>query len=618
MLRKTIFLFVLLFITSLSLLYANIISFKASLDRNSVPLNESFIYSVIVSGDNPDLPEPTIGNMPEFSRFGTSTSQSMSIINGKVSVSITYKYTLRAKTIGKFQIAPAKIALNGHVYFTDTMGIEITPVQSVHTLQQNISFPKVQKSPSYTGQQKVHKQLMRNSVEKVFVKASVNKMTVYENEKLIYRFSFYTNVDLISNPEYFAPNFSGFWNDGSKTKSHFEVVNGSNYHVDDIETTLYPIGRGTKIIEPAKIKVAVMDFYASDVDEMDDLFNIFTNIGRGQTKMLETNIVTVDVLSLPNEGRPLDFSGAVGNFKIKAFVDKREVNTNEPVTLTIVVSGNDDVNMKSVSGINFCAFDGFKKYDTIVATASDNLKEFKTIFIPLTTGVKEIPVASLSFFNPVKKQYETIKTQPQKINVSGGTVYSESDSGHKAKINNVRKDINYNKQIKKLKSYKGYLLKNHMFYLIFVPFIFLLIFSLGYKFIKMNGIAFKKKNSIGFGKFNMFVNNAREQIAKNNLNFAFDLIYQALMQIVSIKTKISFEDLRKRTQIADILNENNFNIDKETLDQIVQTLKRFNFYKFASINLDKDSLNLLLNDVYDLGLRLENDLTVATKKKNIC
>jgi hypothetical protein len=43
---------------------------------------------------------------------------------------------------------------------------------------------------------------LQNAAGKAFAKASVNKEVAYENEKMVYKFSFYTNVDLMSNPEY--------------------------------------------------------------------------------------------------------------------------------------------------------------------------------------------------------------------------------------------------------------------------------------------------------------------------------------------------------------------------------------------------------------------------------
>jgi hypothetical protein len=206
-------------------------------------------------------------------------------------------------------------------------------------------------------------------------------------------------------PNTTPPGFSGFWNDGSKPKNHFEVIDGSNSRVDEIETTLYPVGTGLKGILPAKLKIAVMDF--SLPSGMNDFFSFFADVGGGKTKILETESLEINFISLPKEGKPADFSGDAGDFEIKAVVDKKDVRINEPVTLTVTVSGNG--NMKSVSGINFGVYSGLKKYDTIFASTSGNSKKFKTIFIPLVSGEKEIPAASLSFFSLLKKQYENHK-----------------------------------------------------------------------------------------------------------------------------------------------------------------------------------------------------------------
>ncbi|MDR3253469.1 MAG: BatD family protein, partial [Endomicrobium sp.] len=183
MFRKLIIL-VLLFISVMT--YANDIFFRAFVDKTTVPLNESFIYSITVNGDSTNLPEHKIGAMDEFYRFGTATSKSMSIINGKTSMSVTYNYTLGPKRIGKFKIPPAKMTFNGKSYLTESIEIEVTAAQSVHS--QN-----TQSVPVKNKQSQSLNQSSQNQPRKAFVKASINKRTAYENEKLIYKFSFYTN-----------------------------------------------------------------------------------------------------------------------------------------------------------------------------------------------------------------------------------------------------------------------------------------------------------------------------------------------------------------------------------------------------------------------------------------
>ena len=575
---KKIFCLVILLLGT-TFLYADVISFNASVDKKMVALNDSFIYSITISGDGKNLPDHQIGNIFEFNRFGTSTSQSMTIVNGKSNVSVTYRYTLGPKKTGKFTIPPATISYNGKTYSTESIEIEVVPAKNIQSV-----------SSADSRQGSVRQHSSQNPPGKAFVKASVSKATVYENEKLVYKFNFYRNVDLISNPEYYPPDFMGFWNDGSKPKERYDVIDGSNYHIDEIDTFLYPVGVGVKTIAPTKLKISIMDFSGSD----DDFFSLFSNMGRGRTKVLETNPIEVKVIALPQEGRPSTFEGAVGDFKIKALVDKQNAQTNEPVTLTVTVSGNG--NMKSIANIHFDDYSGFKKYDTIVANASDNSKEFKAIFIPQLPGDKEIPAASLSFFNPTKKQYETVKTQAQIIVVRGEPVYSSGSSNKESGIDMIQRGINYNKPIKNLKQFKGHFVKKTSFYFIFVPCIILLVTVFVYKKIQTNPLK-KSKTTSSVTKIQKLLENAEIEVSKNNLNLALKLIYQALMEFVTTKTGILSDNLSV-VQIKEKLLKSG--VEEVYIDKIMKIYDKLNFYKFASVNLDKESIKILIDAVKSL------------------
>ncbi|MDR3306653.1 MAG: BatD family protein [Endomicrobium sp.] len=560
-----------------SSLYADVISFNASVDKKTVALNDSFIYSITVSGNGRNLPDHQIGNLFEFNRFGASTSQSMTIVNGKSNASVTYRYTLGPKKTGKFTIPPATITYNGKTYSTESIEIEVAPAKNIQSV-----------SSAGSMQASVRRHLSQNPPGKAFVKASVNKTTVYENEKLVYKFNFYRNIDLISNPQYYPPDFTGFWNDGSKPKDRYEVIDGSNYRVDEVDTILYPAGAGVKTIAPTKLKITIMDFSGSD----DDLFSVFSNMAGGRAKVLETNPIEIKVIALPQKGRPSDFTGAVGNFKIKASVDKQNAETNEPVTLTVTVSG--DGNMKSVADIRFDDYSGFKKYDAIVANALDNSKEFKIIFIPQIPGDKQIPAASLSFFNPAKKRYDTIKTQPQIIVIRGESVYLSDSSSVESGVDATRSDINYNKPIKNLKQFKGHFVKKPSFYLIFAPFIILLLTIFAYKKIQTNPL---RKNISSIAKIQKLLKNAEFEVSKNNLNLAVILIYQSLMEIITIKIGIVSDNLSGVQINEQLLNSG---ADKAYIAKIMEICDKLNFYKFASVSLDKESVKILIYNIKSL------------------
>ncbi|MDR0978026.1 MAG: BatD family protein [Endomicrobium sp.] len=568
----------LLFFAALPL-YAGIVSLNVSVDKKTIALGDCFVYSVTINDDEGKIPSYVPENLYDFNKISLSVSHSINQINGKFTASGTYKYTLSPKRTGKFTILPAVIKCDGRSYFTKSVEIEVVAAgsnQGVH--------------PAGAVQTGVRGNSPQNHREKIFVKASVNKTTVYENEKLIYKFTFYRNVNLISDPEYCPPDFTGFWNDGSKTKERYEVIDGCNCHIDEIDTVLYPVGTGIKTIAPAGLKIAVIN--APDAD--DDFFSALLNNGGKHTETLKADPVEIRVIPLPHNGRPLDFNGAVGSFKIEASIDKQNCKTNEPVTLTVVVSGNG--NMKSVIGLNFDNDSSFKRYDAVVSDLSDNVKEFKIVFVPLVPGSRQIPSASLSFFDPVKKRYETLKTAPQAVVVSGGAVSQADTSGLVSGTDFNSMDINYNKPVKDLKQFKGYFVKNPLFYLIFSPFIIFLAVVCIYKKIQTNH-AERRENIPSAAQIRKLLRNADSEVSKNNLPAALDLVYSSLTAVAAFKTGISFDKLS-----SDIINEQllSSKADKNCIAKIKDLYDKLNFYRFSHVLLNREAVKILIDGIASL------------------
>ena len=78
---------------------------EASVDRNEVEQNESFLLEVVVDGNTSD--EPDISALDEDFLVGQSSQTSNTkIINGQISRSMTWSYTLRAREAGEFTIPP--------------------------------------------------------------------------------------------------------------------------------------------------------------------------------------------------------------------------------------------------------------------------------------------------------------------------------------------------------------------------------------------------------------------------------------------------------------------------------------------------------------------------------
>jgi hypothetical protein len=128
------------------------------------------------------------------------------------------------------------------------------------------------------------------------------------------------------------------------------------------------------------------------------------------------------VLPLPTEGRPVDFSGAVGEFQVSSDVSPANVAAGEPLTLRLHISGAG--NFDRVDSTMFNHLDDWKTYPAKSSfTASDAVgnegeKVFEQPLIAAQPGEQSIPGIEFSYFNPNSRRYERAQTAPIKVTVA--------------------------------------------------------------------------------------------------------------------------------------------------------------------------------------------------------
>jgi hypothetical protein len=125
------------------------------------------------------------------------------------------------------------------------------------------------------------------------------------------------------------------------------------------------------------------------------------------------------VLPLPTEGRPKDFSGAVGDFQVSSDIAPARAAAGDPLTLRLHVSGAG--NFDRVDPSMFDHLDHWKTYPAKSSfTPSDAVgykgeKVFEQPLIAAQPGEQSIPGLELSFFNPSTRHYERAHTPPIKV-----------------------------------------------------------------------------------------------------------------------------------------------------------------------------------------------------------
>ncbi|NJD22892.1 MAG: protein BatD [Melioribacter sp.] len=419
---KKYFLTVLLFIFSIYVQTINAQQFNATVDRSTVGQYDRFqIYFSFEGGDVNGISNfrpPALTGFRILS--GPNQSSNMQIINGKISGSITFSYIVQPSNIGEFTIESASIDYNGKTFHTQPLKLKVEK-----------GTPQQQKESTGGYSQE---ELAKN----VFIVAEANKTRALLGEQITVTYKLYTKLNISSPQITKLPSYEGFWAEevGPLQNINFEIgmYKGERYRVAKIkQVALFPSKTGSLSVTPFELNVPVI---VKKKKTGNDVFDEFFNdsfFGRSETVEIKTrsNTIKVEVDPLP-QNPPASFTGSVGDLSFKAEVDKKDVVTNESITLRLTVGGNGNIKLIKVPDPVLPS--GFEKYEPKNVeninrgSVISGQKIIDYLIVPRTAGEKEIPPMEFTYFNPSSRRYVTLKSQPFKINVRQGVAGSETAS----------------------------------------------------------------------------------------------------------------------------------------------------------------------------------------------
>ncbi len=397
--KKKSMLLVFVFWSALTLnAFGENIQVLATVDRTQITLEDSIQLSVTIKGTQ-NTPPPELPSLPNFRITSGGTSSSTQIVNMERSISITHNYRLTPMNIGQFKIGPARIRANKKVYLTQPINILV----------------KKSTAPIQTGNRPV------------FLEATASKKEAYVGEQLIYSFKLFYRVEAKNfdlNMPFGASHFQK--EELGKAKSYQSVVNGIQYHVQEVSVALFPIKPGKAEIPPATLE---FDIYhrpqnRSNGGPFSQFFNdpFFSQGTRAEHKVLRTKPISIEVLQLPEKGKPEESKNIIGNFNIVSNLGKDDLEVGDTTTLTITVSGNG--NLRGVSFPEPDLKKLFKIYpdqpefnQTVIGNQITGKKVFKFALVPLKPGVVKLPAFTLYYFDPTIKDYRQAQTHPIEVNV---------------------------------------------------------------------------------------------------------------------------------------------------------------------------------------------------------
>lgn len=393
------------------------ISVQAAVSRRKVPLNGQLELSLQVNGAQ--HVEPPDVQLEDFDVQYLGPSTQISVINGVMSSSIAHRYILTPKKEGVFTIGPLALEIAGKTYETKPIDVEVLPPARV-----------AQRRGAYGGLPQEEEPGMPPDIgDALQLQLGVDRTRAYLNQAIPIRLQLLVGQVAVRGIEMPRLRAEGFLVKPLGQPARSEVaVGGQPYTLLEFETVAIPLKTGQLALGPADIECQLVqrrparrrslspfgdelfeDFFGGSL--MDDFF------GQAYTYPVTVHAepVTIEVLPLPEEGKPADFAGAMGRFRLDASVVPQNVAVGEPVTITMTIDG--EGNDESVQPPTLTADAAhFKAYAPQAKNAgteeASQRKVFEQVLIPLDASVTEIPAIRFSYFDPMQGRYETVTKGP--------------------------------------------------------------------------------------------------------------------------------------------------------------------------------------------------------------
>jgi len=418
----------------LASLYSSEAEFSAYVDQSKVSKGQVFKFYIEISGDDiPKVEQPLLSNIP-FENLGVSqsSSTSISIINGKMTSvkKQTYIYSLQAQELGTFTIPSIVIKAGKQTYKTNEVNITVTEAKTTAQSQQN-------NKPVQPDGFKASGQMNEDDIVFIAVPSTTNP---YRNESFVVDYIIYTKYNIEPTRLGDEPSFSNFWKDdisGSHTRMEETIWKGEKYYSILIRRLVLSANKSGSLQIPSLTVYADVIFPSRS----------FWGFADRRSISLQSKAINIKVKDLPIVPNDLEFSGAVGDFKVVSNLSQLKLKAGEAATLTINISGKG--NLRQTSNPVFPNITNLRVLGPEVETRHNEENEankasrtLKYALLPQDEGLYNIPAVNFVYFDPAKKRYISSQISSYKLEVERGNVILSTANNQKL-ISSEGSDIGF-------------------------------------------------------------------------------------------------------------------------------------------------------------------------------
>lgn len=321
----------------------------------------------------------------------TGTGQQMQFGTGGARVSLTYN--LFPQKAGAFTIGPYELDYNNEKIQIPAVTIEV----------------RAREGAADAGGQ-----------EMIFARITLPGQPPYVHQvfDLVLSLYFLPGVELTRDVNLGGFPESGFAIGGfEELQMVREEVGGQFYNLRRFRARARALTAGTFTLRPG-LRVGVVD--RNSRRRRDPFGGFFDDPFFGGPSATPVSVamppVELTIRPVPEQGRPADFNGAVGQFAFVMDVRPRDLKVGEPITVQLQLQGTGNIAAALPPAYRdseaFKAYEARQVGDTPDPAAEAGSKTFEQVVIPRTEELKELPALQFSFFDPVASQYRTVSAGP--------------------------------------------------------------------------------------------------------------------------------------------------------------------------------------------------------------
>ena len=401
---------------------------RALSDASEVYVGQPFLYQIDITGsdrpERPDLSDLEDNFNIEPAGEGANNSTQISIVNGRMSRVETkgyqFNYRLSPKHEGRMAIPAITVRAEGQEATTNPLPIRVLPPEEITDFKLRMSLAE---RTAYVGQ-------------------PVMLTTTWYVGRSVDQFRFQAPLLEDERLEVLTPRAAADpaqqvdipLGDGRVTARRGRGrIDGFEFLTVSFDQVVVPKQAGALSIDPTVVSFRSIREGVGGRSFLDawGFGDPFLNRGRSYENLsVPANRVTLEVLPLPERGRPADFSGLIGAFDFEATATPADVSVGDPITLEIRVSGPEYLEYVRLPDLEE---DSTLRRDFQISSETSSemradAKVFTRTIRARNPSIQGVPPLEFNYFDPRTGAYETARTKAIPLEIRGTRVLTAADA----------------------------------------------------------------------------------------------------------------------------------------------------------------------------------------------